>query len=93
MCVYGRLECTVAPTVKACVKRVSQSAFRSNPQNTQSGKASLIEHLFGIVTGIVRKVSERRDQGITRRCSREREKREGGGGSGEGHGEWVLYRV
>lgn len=51
MCVYGRLECTVAPAVKARVKRVSQSAYRSNPRNTQSGKASLIEHLFGVVTG------------------------------------------
>lgn len=33
--------------VKSRVKRVSQSAFRSDPQNIQSGKASLIEHLFG----------------------------------------------
>lgn len=29
------------------VKRVSNSAFHSDPRNIQSGKASLIEHLFG----------------------------------------------
>jgi len=77
ICVCGRLGRAVALTSKASVKRiVSQSAFRSNPQNIQSGKASLIEHLFGtMTTSVVRKVKYRKGEGdkeITRRCMRKR---------------------
>lgn len=43
-----------APVGKARVKRsVSQSAFRSDPQNIQSGKASLIERGGTAVTVVL----------------------------------------
>lgn len=82
ICVCGRLGRAVALASKARVKHVSQSAFRSDPQNIQSGKASLIEHLFGTVTtGVVRKVKYGKREGkeTTRRCMRKR-RYEGWGG-------------
>jgi len=81
ICVCSQLGHAVALASRVRIKRVSQSAFHSDPQNIQLGKASLIEHLFGTVTtDVVRKVKYGKGEWkeTTRRCMRKR-RCEGGG--------------
>lgn len=74
----------VAPASKVCVKRVSQSAFRSDPQNIQSGKASLIEYLFDTTDDNGRcaedEIREGEESRRPREGAREREDTRDGGG-------------